>query len=116
MWAINKWVWHTWEDEVISKRKSLVWQQATSSADAKQHLTMEEMVPCHWHQLSSLVDMDPSVFPKLSAGASFHSSNEGSMDSKSLDYIDLHLQFLAPCSCLLRLPKSLLCSPDAKRQ
>lgn len=77
---------------------------------------MEEMVPCHWHQLSSLVDMDPSVFPKLSAGASFHSSNEGNMDSKSLDYTDLHLQFLAPCSCLLRLPKLLLCSLDAKQQ
>lgn len=95
----------------------MTWQQeATSSADVKQHFSVEAMRPCHCHQLSSLVDLVPSAVPELPAAATFHRSKEGSMDSKSQDYIDLHLQFLAPCSCLLRLPKSLLRSLDAKRQ
>lgn len=87
-----------------------MWQHATCSAASP----MEAMGPCHCHQLNSLVDLVPSAVPKLTAAASFHSRNEGCMDSKSLDYIDLHLQFLTPCSCLVRLPKSLLWSLDGK--
>lgn len=74
------------------------------------------MGPCHCHLLSSLVDSVPSAVPKLSAAASFHSSSEGHMDSKALADADLHLQFLAPHSGLLQLPKSLLCSLGAKGQ
>lgn len=77
-----------------------MWQQATSSADVRLHLPMEAIGSCNCHQVSSLVDLVPLLVPELTAAASFHSGNEGHRESKCLDYTDLHLQFLAPCSCV----------------
>lgn len=92
-----------------------MWQQATSSADVKQPLPMEAKGPCHCQQLSCLVDLVLSAVSKLSAAAPFHSSSEGGWTT-TLCGINLHLHSLAPCSCVLGLPKSLLYSLGAKCQ
>lgn len=80
---MNKWVLHRCEDEFIRRREN-----------HKQYLPMEAMgLSLSSAELLTLVGRISSGVSKLSEAASFHNSNEGSMDSKSQLHWSLHVIF-----------------------